>query len=565
MLTSVNVKNLALIREADIEFEKGLNILTGETGAGKSIVIGSINIALGGKVSKDIVREGAPYGYVELVFEISDDKLKEKLSDLDVFMEDNTVIISRKITNGRSQIKVNGETKTATELKAITSLLIDVHGQHDHQSLLEESKHILILDKYGYESLSDELNEVKRAYEDYKGTQSMLAEYGDDEEERQRQISFAKFEVEEIENANLQKKEDIELEEEYRVLTNANQIITSVGTAYQMLEGMSDGSVSDMLGGSVKELSKVASIDGKLSDFSDRLAELESLVRDMAVELNDYIDSMDYSEERLYEVGQRLDAINHLKQKYGNSVEEILSYKQARSEYLYKMENFTAKKEEILRAVEEKENILKQKCEALSVKRKKVASELEKNIVEVLKDLNFLDVSFKVEFDNNDKPAENGYDNVRFLISTNPGETLRPLAKIASGGELSRIMLGLKTIMAKQDEIDTLIFDEIDTGISGKTASLVAEKMNLISNHHQVICITHLPQIAAMSDHHYLIEKSVENNETITRINRLNEEQSVDEIVRILGGGQNLDTAYSHAVEMKKMALKTKKSQCTNN
>lgn len=561
MLVNVNVKNLALIREAEISFDKGLNILTGETGAGKSIVIGSINIALGGKITKDIVREGAPFGLVELLFDIEDKATVEKLRKLDVELEEGRVIISRKITGGRSTIKVNGESKTAAELRKITSLLIDVHGQHDHQSLLDESKHMEIIDKMGHESISPIVEKVKKAYDEYNSIVKEIEAYGMDEEERQREISFAQFEIDEIENANLADNEDDELEEEYKLLSNAGRIINSFSSAYNIIEGDDSGNVCDLLGNAYRYISGVMTYDSRLYDYADRMSELESLSRDLAADMQSFVENMNFSDERLSTVTSRLDIVNRLKQKYGNSISDILSYCEERQTYLEKLVNLS----EELNNAKERYAVAKKNldalCDRLTKERKHVASKLSKEIIDVLSNLNFLYVDFKAEFEKSEHYSSKGNDIVRFKITTNPGEPLRPLAKVASGGELSRIMLGLKTIMAKQDEIDTLIFDEIDTGISGRTAQLVAEKMNLISRNHQVICITHLPQIAAMADHHYLIEKNIVSDETVTSINKLDEDNSIKELVRILGGAKISETVFTHAREMKKMAVETKLSQ----
>lgn len=557
MLTNVNVKNLALIREADIEFENGLNILTGETGAGKSIIIGSINIALGGKVSKEIVRDDAEYGLAQLVFDVNDN-ISAKLKDYDVTPEDGMVIISRKIANGRSTIKVNGETKTATELRKITSLLIDVHGQHDHQSLLDESKHIEILDKLGQDSLADKINNVSDIYEEYVSLKKELEKFNFDEEERMRECSFANFQIQEIDEANLKDGEDKNIEDEYKILSNSGKILSAMSVAHNMLESDSDYAVCDMLGKASRELNMVSGYDKSISDYSDRLSELESLARDLSAEISDYVQDMSFSEQRLNEVEERLNTINKLKQKYGNTITEIINYRNEREQYLIKLENLNEEREAIRIKLNQVNDKLDKACDILTEARKKVAATLEKEIIEILNDLNFVFVDFKVKFEKSANFSSKGNDIVTFQITTNPGEKLSPLSKIASGGELSRIMLGLKTIMAKQDEIDTLIFDEIDTGISGRTAQLVAEKMNIISRNHQVICITHLPQIAAMADVHYRIEKNIKNEETITSIKKLNEEECIDELARILGGAKMSDAVFTHAREMKKMAMETK-------
>lgn len=558
MLTNVNVKNLALIREASIQFEKGLNILTGETGAGKSIVIGSISIALGGKISKEMVREGADYGLVELVFSVEDEKTVKKLQDEEVFPEEGMVIISRRITGGRSTIKVNGETKTAAELKKITSLLIDVHGQHDHQSLLEESKHLDIIDKFGQDSINPLLSRVKNLYTEYDSIKKEMEENLWDNEEREREKSFAGYEINEIEGAALREGEDAELEEEYHLLSNREKIMEAFGNTYRMLQSDSAPCVAELLGNSVREVLSVSSYDEKIAEFARRISEAEDLIRDFTADMSDYMEEMSFGGERFHQVSERLDTINRLKQKYGKTIEQILRYKEERERYLDKLIRYEEERSNLEKRFATVKEKLERASSELSGERKKMAAKLEKEIVSALGDLNFMSVDFQVKFSKNPSYSAKGYDRVSFEISTNAGESLKPLSKVASGGELSRIMLGLRTIMAKEDEIETLIFDEIDTGISGRTAQMVAEKMNFISKRHQVICITHLPQIAAMADSHYLIEKKIKKNETVTMIEKLDEEASVQELVRILGGAKISDTVYHHAREMKKMATETK-------
>ena len=557
MLTNVNVKNLALIKETDICFENGMNILTGETGAGKSIIIGSINIALGGKVSKEIVRNDVEYGLVELVFDVND-SIALKLKEYDVIPDEGMVIITRKISNGRSTIKVNGETKTATELRKITSLLIDVHGQHDHQSLLDESKHIDIIDKIGHENIDEYINNVSDLYNEYLLINKELKEYDFDEEERLRECSFAKFEIQEIDDINFKAGEDELIEEEYKILSNSGKILSAMSISHNILESDSEISVCDMLGKAFKEISSVSGYDKKISEYADRLCELESLSRDLSSEMSDYVDDMAFSEQRLNEVEERLNSINKLKQKYGNTWDEIIRYRNDREQYLNKLENLNSEREMLKKKLEDIYSELTIACDLLTEKRKITAELFEKEIISNLKDLNFEYIDFKVSFEKNKGFSAKGNDNISFLITTNTGEKLKPLSKVASGGELSRIMLGLKTIMAKQDEIDTLIFDEIDTGISGRTAQLVAEKMNIISKNHQVISITHLPQIAAMADVHYRIEKNIVDSETVTSIKKLNDEECIEELTRILGGAKISDAVYTHAREMKKMAMEAK-------
>lgn len=558
MLLNVSVKNLALIKESDIYFKDGMNILSGETGAGKSIIIGSINIALGGKVNKEMVRSGEDHAMVELVFKVDRESTRKKLEDAGVNLEDGEVIVTRKIVNGRSITKVNGETFPVSALRDITALLIDIHGQHDHQSLLKVDKHIGILDEFAAADISDVKNDVLKAYNAYVDAKNKLEMFDMDEEQRIRECEFYNFEINEITDADLTIGEDNDIEESFKKVANMKKILESVSVVHNVMNGDTGENVLDMLGRAVSEMASVADYDDSLKDIYNQLVSIEDLCSSVSRDVSEYADSSEFDEERAKELEERLDLINHLKLKYGNTIEKILEYRDEKQQKLELLENYDIKKKQAQQKLDETEKILDKKCEKLSSLRKKYAVDFEKRVVETLEDLNFLQVKFKVDFKKSGTYSANGNDKAEFMISTNPGEPLMPLAKIASGGELSRIMLGIKTIMAGQDDIDTLIFDEIDTGISGRTAQKVAEQMKLLSKKHQIICITHLPQIAAMADNHLKIEKTSEGNETSTKIYPLDEEKSVEELARMLGGAEITETVMQNAREMKKLAIITK-------
>lgn len=558
MLLNVSVKNLALIKESDIYFKDGMNILSGETGAGKSIIIGSINIALGGKVNKEMVRSGEDHAMVELVFKVDRESTRKKLEDVGVNLEDGEVIVTRKIVNGRSITKVNGETFPVSALRDITALLIDIHGQHDHQSLLKVDKHIGILDEFAAADISDVKNDVLKAYNAYVDAKNELEMFDMDEEQRIRECEFYNFEINEITDADLTIGEDNDIEESFKKVANMKKILESVSVVHNVMNGDTGENVLDMLGRAVSEMASVSDYDDSLKDIYNQLVSIEDLCSSVSRDVSEYADSSEFDEERAKELEERLDLINHLKLKYGNTIEKILEYRDEKQQKLELLENYDIKKKQAQQKLDETEKILDKKCEKLSSLRKKYAVDFEKRVVETLEDLNFLQVKFKVDFKKSGTYSANGNDKAEFMISTNPGEPLMPLAKIASGGELSRIMLGIKTIMAGQDDIDTLIFDEIDTGISGRTAQKVAEQMKLLSKKHQIICITHLPQIAAMADNHLKIEKTSEGNETSTKIYPLDEEKSVEELARMLGGAEITETVMQNAREMKKLAIITK-------
>ncbi len=558
MLLNLHVKNLALIEEVDVDFEKGLIVLTGETGAGKSLILGSVNIALGNKASKDMIRKGTDYSLVELTFSVSENCAKQ-LKKYDIYMEeDNIVTVTRKISEGRSISKINGETVNIKTLKNVMSLLIDIHGQHDHQSLLYKKNHLDILDKFAKDSILELKEQIKEEYSKYTKLIKKLEEFNIDEGQKAREIEFAEYEVNEIESANLKPEEDVQVEEEFKKLSNSKEIVSALSEIYNALSYETAGGLGDIINKAVMDINSIKGMDEKISQFQTELYDIDNLCRELTSQIYDYNSGMDFNPEYVREVEERLDVINHLKLKYGNSIEEILRYKEEKEEYLEKLNNMTDEMESVKNQISELEGTLNNLCTKLSEQRKKAAKELEVLVKQALVDLNFIAVEFEIQITRKESIGENGFDNVEFMISTNPGESVKPLVKVASGGELSRIMLAIKSILATEDDIDTLIFDEIDTGISGQTAMKVAEKMAKISRNHQVICISHLSQIAAMADSHYLIKKTADENSTTTSIKKLTRQQSIEELLRINGGSGITEAGLIHATEMKDMADRTK-------
>ena len=558
MLLNLHVKNLALIEEVDVDFEKGLIVLTGETGAGKSLILGSVNIALGNKASKDMIRKGTDYSLVELTFSVSENCAKQ-LKKYDIYMEeDNIITVTRKISEGRSISKINGETVNIKTLKNVMSLLIDIHGQHDHQSLLYTKNHLDILDKFAKDSILELKEQIKEEYSKYTKLIKKLEEFNIDEGQKAREIEFAEYEVNEIESANLKPEEDVQVEEEFKKLSNSKEIVSALSEIYNALSYETAGGLGDIINKAVMDINSIKGMDEKISQFQTELYDIDNLCRELTSQIYDYNSGMDFNPEYVREVEERLDVINHLKLKYGNNIEEILRYKEEKEEYLEKLNNMTDEMESVKNQISELEGTLNNLCTKLSEQRKKAAKELEVLVKQALVDLNFIAVEFEIQITRKESIGENGFDNVEFMISTNPGESVKPLVKVASGGELSRIMLAIKSILATEDDIDTLIFDEIDTGISGQTAMKVAEKMTKISRNHQVICISHLSQIAAMADSHYLIKKTADENSTTTSIKKLTRQQSIEELVRINGGSGITEAGLIHATEMKDMADRTK-------
>lgn len=553
MLQNLHVKNLALIDECEVEFSDGLNILSGETGAGKSIIIGSINLALGEKVPKEMLRDNEESAFVELIFSIDSEDIINKLKELDVEMDDNTVILSRKITASRAVGRVNGEAVSVSKMKEIASYLIDIHGQHEHQSLLSRKKHIDILDEFAKKELGDKKVKLAECFKEYKSLKEEYEKSNIDAEARVRELSFLEYEVKEIEEANLVVGEDEELEQNFKKFSNGKKIMEGVNLAYSATGGDMD-SASELIGKAVRELSAISSYDNAVEQLENQLTEIDNLLSDFNHEISSYISDAEFDDETFFETEKRLDLVNHLKSKYGSTIEEILEALEQKSDRIAVLNDY----DEYLRKLEEKlickEKELEKICDEVSEIRQKASKVLTKSIKQALRDLNFLDVSFEMKFDRLPSFTANGIDDPEFLISTNPGESVKPLGKIASGGELSRIMLGIKAVMAENDHIESLIFDEIDSGISGRTAQMVSEKMNELGKNHQIICITHLPQIAAMADAHYLIEKSVENKSTVSRIYKLDENASINELARMLGGVEITDKVVESATEMKTLA-----------
>lgn len=556
MLQNLHVKNLALIDEIEVEFKEGLNILTGETGAGKSIILGSVNLALGGRFTKDIIREGAQYGLVELSF-IVGEKEQKLLEAMDIYPEEGIITLSRRLMAGRSISRINGETVTMAVLKNVATILIDIHGQHEHQSLLYKKNHLGIVDAYAHDEIREEKRLVQEAYRKYRTLEKRLAEEISDEGERAKELSFLQFEVDEIENANLQSGEDEELEEKYRFMLNSKKIVEAVGEAYTYTsEGNSNA--SEEISRALRAFSDVTDYDEKAKELYGQLAEIDGLLNDFNRELSEYSSSLEYSEEDFYYTENRLNEINHLKTKYGNSIEEILNYQKEKEERIMVLKDYDAYLDKLRTEYKEAESELETASEKLSKIRRHQAKILEAAVEERLRDLNFEEVQFEIHFQKTDNFTADGTDDVEFMITLNPGQPLRPLVNVASGGELSRVMLAIKTVMADRDAIETLIFDEIDVGISGRTAQKVSEQMAIIGKKHQVICITHLAQIAAMADAHYMIKKETEGGITRTGIHLLNEEESVRELARILGGAKITDAVIQNAAEMKSLAKQTK-------
>ena len=554
MLTNIHIENYALIDCLDIDINEGLNIITGETGAGKSIILGAIGAALGAKINSDVIRAGEEYSFISVSFHINDaDKLKA-LTELDaVDLSDGDIIVTRKIFPARSVFKINGVTVSAAQVRSLSSLIIDIHSQRDNLLLLKTENQLKLVDSFGDDEFRKLMDRQKSLYEEYTECNSKLANIGDDASLREREISLLQYEIKEIEEASLTVEEDEELEEKFSKMSYLEKIRRGVAESLQSLESGDVNSI-DLLGKAIKSLGDAINYDKDLVQIYDALKEAESILSDASGDLYSYIENNEMDEEEFARITNRIDLYNTLKRKYNGSVKGILEALDEKIERLDTLINsdeyITKLKDRINELIDE----MNQVCQSLHDKRVGIAEHLQSLIMSEMTDLNFNNVQFLIEVRKNDTFSSNGYDSVEFLISLNSGEDVKPLKNIASGGEISRIMLAIKSVIADRDITGTMIFDEIDTGISSRTAQCVAEKMHNISKSHQIICITHLPQIAAMADTHFYVYKEVSDNKTITCMRELDEESQINELARFLGGSKITENVMENAKEMKQLA-----------
>jgi DNA repair protein RecN (Recombination protein N) len=547
-----------LIDDISIEFKPNMNCLTGETGAGKSIIIDSIGCVLGGRTSRDTIRTGADSGSVEAVFFVNEPFVSEKLEELGIEEEeDHTLLLFREITSsGRNICRINCRTVTLSILREIGEVLIDIHGQHDNQSLMRVNSHILLLDMYAGAKLSKVLIEYGEKLSKFNEIHNALGNLAGDPKARERTIDLLKYQIDEIENAKLYENEDEELRTKKNILSNMERIVTSLNDAYQDLK--SENSVLDKLENALQAVSRIEDFGDAYKEIMSRLEAVFYEVEDISNAVRNEKDNMDLDMSELDSIEERLDIINRLKRKYGGTIEDIIRYKEEAQEKLNELLDSEYMIEKYTKEMDKLSEELFDLCKKLDELRKKAAVDLAKNIVEQLHDLEMKNASFEVKIDFDESSNELGYPNfkknglnyVEFLVSANLGEPTKPLARIASGGELSRIMLAIKTILADVDNIPTLIFDEIDIGISGQAARKVGEKMKLISKKHQVICVTHLAQIAAIADNNIYISKTTVKDKTITEAKTLSFDEKVEEVGRLLDGNAENEITKAHARKM---------------
>ncbi len=547
MLNHLSIKNVAVIDRLGVDFHSGVSVLTGETGAGKSIIIDSINMILGDRANKGLVRYGSDKAVVQAVFD-ADESVIPILEENDIDADDGQIVITRQLTGeGKSVARINGMVVTLNVLRDIADKLINIHGQHDSQALLMPAKHISFLDAY---AVNDEyIRKYRECLKRKRETEKKIQSLEMDEQEKMRRIDLLEYQVDEISKAELEKGEDEWLKEQREIYANAEQITSAVNEAYMNIYG-GDEAAYDSISAAVDALAAVNGVNPKLKSMYEALSGVMYSLEDVAHEVKEFGDSVEFDEQALNDVEERLDLISKLKRKYGAEIEDILKYLETARKDLEDIklsdERTNELKEELCSIVSELQGYGK----ALSKRRAKYAEVLEKGIEQSLHELNMERSRFKVNIETSDEFYENGMDRVEFLISTNPGEPLKPLVKIASGGELSRVMLAIKSILADSDNVDTLIFDEIDTGVSGRAAMSIAKKLSEIGRGKQVICITHLPQLTAAADNHYLIQKNTEGEMASTTLTELDGEQREIELARIIDGGEVTELALSHAREM---------------
>ncbi len=553
------MKNCALVEELRLSIDKNLNILTGETGSGKSIIIDALGLCLGGKYDRSFLRKGTEKGLVEAVFQSDNTHLKEVLNNNDLELdEDNVLIITRLIYNdGKSVARVNGRTVKMSVLKDIAKTLIDVHGQHQTQALFNKETHLEFLDLFGEHELEvfkDDYKEIYYKYMEVKKSLNILTENKDDMQ-IQREIDLLKFQINEIESANLNKDEYEDLLKQREVYRNSEKIYSNLNSSYQQLY---EGSINavDLIGNAVRELGAISQYDKDLSNYNNDIERIMYELQDISRDIRNYKENIDFSPYELEQIETRVDEINNLRRKYGDSIDEIFEYYNKITSRLDEILNRDEKVEKLKSEILKIEKILLEKANKLTEQRQKVAYELEEVLLEELKSLNMKNVLFKVNFEESTFTMQ-GKDDIEFMISFNLGEDIKPIYKVASGGEMSRFMLAFKTILADIDQIDTLVFDEIDTGISGIAAQIVGEKLSNIGKKKQIICITHLPQIAANADTHYCIEKSTSNNRTFTTIKKLNHDQKKGEIARLIAGSNITEKTMEHATEIIDLAKRS--------
>lgn len=566
MLAELSIKNFAIIESLSISFEKGLTVLTGETGAGKSIIIDAIHLLAGGRGSAEFIRYGEKRAELEGLFLIDelDHPVYTKCEELGIDVNDGMIILRRDLTtSGKSICRINGKLVTIAILREVGQYLVDIHGQHDNQELMNDENHLKLLDQYGGQKITKALEGYLEIYKQYDALRKKITQLSENEQEMAHRLDLLQFQLDEITNANLQPKEDELLQEEKIQISNFEKIYESLNNSYNSLHGEHRG--LDWVGHAMSNLEEIASINSNLKELSEVISNAYYQLEDLSYQVRNELESLEFDPERLNYVESRLNEINHLKRKYGQSVEEILIYSAKIEEELDTIKN---RDNHLNKLQKELDSVLKDlvlEANNLTIIRKKLANVLTEEIHKELKELYMDKTTFEVKFitkplsDTEQKFTSTGIDNVEFYLSTNPGEPLKPLNKTASGGELSRIMLAMKSIFSQHQGITSIIFDEVDTGVSGRVAQAIAEKIYRVSNGSQVLCITHLPQVAAMADTHLYIAKEIKDGRTKTSVKPLEETEKIKEIGRMIAGAQVTELSKEHAKELLELANTSKR------
>lgn len=561
MLCQLSIENIALIDKLELELKNGLNILSGETGAGKSIIIDSLNFVLGERADKSLIRFGTDKASVEAVFEdYLTPSVQNCLDDLGIEAEDVLILRRKMSADGKNECRINGRISTLSALKSLTELLVDIHGQHEHQSLLKSTNHIKLLDKLGEKKIATVKGEVEKDFDDYTSLKREFSRFGN-ADERERKLDILSFQIDEIEKADVKEGEEDELLSARKRIRNMEKIISALEGAKNLLDGYDSQSVSASIKNANSLLNTISSYDENIVPIVDRLDSCKVEITDIAETLSDMLQKLDFDSRSAEQIEERLEVVRTILRKYGGSYESLQKFYEEATKEAQMLSNATERVEQLEKEIQVAAEKLLASAKKLSQERGKIADKFEKDITKELCDLGMGGSTFKVEIvttDDVDQISANGADSVEFMISPNVGEPLKPLAKIISGGEMSRFMLAFKNILAGVDDIGTMVFDEIDTGISGNISQVVSEKMCNISRARQVIAVTHMPSLASMADNHYLISKSTENGKTLTHVDLL--EDDTDEVARLIGGNDYSIYAVPHAKEMKANAQRYKDS-----
>ena len=557
MLQELSVKNFAIISSLQLEFQMGMTVLTGETGAGKSIIIDAMGLLTGGRGSSDYIRQGANKCTLEGLFSMpKSQELKQLLEELGIETEEDSLVIQRDISaSGKNVCRVNGRIVNITNLKRIGEYLVDIHGQNEHQELMQSERHIDMLDEFGGKKLLAVKEKYTRAYQEYRALEAKVRKRQKNEKEFAQRMDMLHFQSDEIASAQLVAGEEEQLLEERNKLNNFQKIADALTISYAALNGEDDSSL-DKIGTSMNELASIESLDSEYKTLSDTVQNAYYLLQEASGDLSRLIDGLELDEGRLNEVENRLELIRQMKRKYGDSIETILSYYEEITKELAEADFLEGGTGDLEALLAEKQQAAHQQALTLRKERKRLAKELEQQILTELKELYLERTEFEVRFTELEHLQENGLDGVEFYITTNPGEPLKPLVRVASGGELSRVLLAMKTIFSQTQGITSIVFDEVDTGVSGRVAQAIADKIYQISENSQVLCITHLPQVAAVADEHYFIEKEIVAGRTETSVRILSEKERVNEIARMLAGSEITKLTIEHAQELLAMAKK---------